>query len=86
TVNYLLAQRQQIDTLVNEKQSLVKQNEILLKDIRLEQDKHNHTQQLYNDLILNEKQYHQKLLKLEKQSYEKNLHSHEEMDSLKKQL
>ncbi|CAF3451228.1 unnamed protein product [Rotaria socialis] len=86
TVNYLLDQRQQIDTLVNEKQSLVKQNEILLKDIRLEQDKHNHTQQLYNNLILNEKQYHQKLLKLEKQSYEKNLHSHEEMDSLKKQL
>ncbi|CAF5177327.1 unnamed protein product, partial [Rotaria magnacalcarata] len=55
TVNYLLDQRQQIETLVNEKQSLVKQNEILLKDIRLEQDNHNHTQQLYNDLILNEK-------------------------------
>ncbi|CAF0894391.1 unnamed protein product [Rotaria sordida] len=86
TIKYLLDQRQQIETLINEKESLSKQNEILLKDFHLEQDKHQHTQQLYNDIILNEKQYHQKLLKLEKQYHEQNLYSHEEIDSLKKQL
>ncbi|CAF2619879.1 unnamed protein product [Rotaria sp. Silwood2] len=86
TIKYLLDQRQEIETLINENQSISKQNEILLKDLRLEQEKHHHTKQLYNDLILNEKQYRQKLVKLEKQSHEQNLHSHEEIDSLKKQL
>ncbi|CAF4732258.1 unnamed protein product, partial [Rotaria sp. Silwood1] len=86
TIKYLLDQRQQIETLINEKQLISKQNDALLKDLRLEQDKHHHTQQLYNDIILNEKQYYQKLLKLEKQYHEQNLNSHEEIDSLKKQL
>jgi chromosome segregation ATPase len=41
---------------------------------------------LYNDLILNEKHSHQKLLKLEKEFKEKTLHSHNEIDSLQTQL
>lgn len=53
----------------------MKENQALLKDLRLEKDKNHHTQQLYNNLILNEKYYH-----------EKNQHSHEEMDSLKNEL
>ncbi|CAF4419121.1 unnamed protein product, partial [Rotaria magnacalcarata] len=50
------------------------------------EDNHLRTQQLYNDLIISEKQYRQKLLKLEKEFKEKNLHSRSEADSLKTQL
>ncbi|CAF4579384.1 unnamed protein product, partial [Rotaria magnacalcarata] len=50
------------------------------------EDNHLRTQQLYNDLIISEKQYRQKLLKLEKEFKEKNLHSRNEADSLKTQL
>lgn len=53
---------------------------------RTEQDAHLRTQQLYNDLVLNEKQYRSKVLKLEKELKEKNLHSNDEIDSLKLQL
>jgi DNA-binding transcriptional regulator YiaG len=103
TIHYLLNQRQRIETLINEKQSvnfisfffksfnfsflkISKQNEILSKNLHLEQDSHLHTQQLYNDLILNENQYRQKLLKLEKEYQEQNRDSQEEIHTLRKQL
>ena len=57
-----------------------------MKDFHLEEDNHLHTRQLYNNLIINEKQYHQKLLKLEKEFKEKDLHSCNEIDSLQTQL
>jgi hypothetical protein len=59
---------------------------MLTTNFRLEQDNHLRTQQLYNDLILNEKQYRQKIVKLEKELKEKNLHSNDEIDSLQTQL
>ncbi|CAF3868168.1 unnamed protein product [Rotaria sordida] len=86
TVQYLLHQREQNDILTNEKQTLSEKYETLLTNLRLEEDNHHHTQQLYNDLILNEKQYRQKLHKLEKEFKEKNLHSHNEIDLLQIQL
>lgn len=60
--------------------------ENLSTNFRAEQDHHLRTQQLYNELVLNEKQFRQKILKLEKELKEKNLHSSEEIDSLKIQL
>ena len=41
---------------------------------------------MYNDLVLNEKQLRSKVSKLEKELKEKNLHSNDEIDSLKLQL
>ncbi|CAF4665279.1 unnamed protein product [Rotaria sp. Silwood1] len=66
--------------------SLSEKCETLLTNLRLEEDNHHHTQQLYNDLIITEKQYRQKLLKLEKEYKEKNLHSRNEIDLLQTQL
>ncbi|CAF3730563.1 unnamed protein product, partial [Adineta steineri] len=86
TIQYLLHQRQQNEQLIKEKQSITKQNEILLKNLRLEQDNHSHTQQLYDKLILNENQYRQKLFKLEKEYQEDNRNTQDEINSLKKQL
>ncbi|CAF2893478.1 unnamed protein product [Rotaria sp. Silwood2] len=86
TVQYLLHQREQIDTLTNEKQALSEKCETLLTNFRLEEDNHHRTQQLYNDLIITEKQYRQKLLKLEKEFKENNLHSRNEIDLLQTQL
>lgn len=41
---------------------------------------------MYNELVLNEKQFRQKIHKLEKELKEKNLHSTDEIDSLQNQL
>ncbi|CAF3335249.1 unnamed protein product [Rotaria socialis] len=86
TVEYLLHQRDVIDAFTDEKQTLSEKCETLITNLRQEEDNHLRTQQLYNDLIISEKQYRQKLLKLEKEFKEKNLHSRNETDSLKTQL
>ena len=56
--------------------------ESLSSNLRQEQDNHHRTQQLYNDLILTEKQYRQKIVKLEKELKEKQYHSRDEIDLL----
>jgi len=86
TVQYLLHQRENIDLLTNEKQTLSEEYETLSTNFRAEQDNHLRTQQLYNELILNEKQYLQKIVKLEKELKENNLHSNDKIDSLETQL
>jgi DNA repair exonuclease SbcCD ATPase subunit len=65
---------------------IINQNEILITNLRLEQDNHLHSQQLYNDLIRTEKQSRQKLLKLEKEYREQQVNSDDEIDLLKKQF
>lgn len=64
----------------------VDQCETLANNLRLEQDQHLRTQQLYNDLILQEKQYRQKILKLEKELKEKQLQSRDEVDQVENQM
>ncbi|CAF0947630.1 unnamed protein product [Adineta ricciae] len=85
-VEYLLNQREQLEILTDDKQSLTKQNEILSKNLRLEQDKQLRTQQQYNTLVLNESQLRQKLLNVEKDQREQNQLHQEEVQSLRKQL
>ena len=58
----------------------------MLTNLRHEQDNHLRTQQSYNDLILHEKQHRQKLLKLEKELKERQLHSRDEIESLHVQI
>ena len=65
---------------------MITQNAILTKDLRFEQDKHLHTQHLYNESMLNEKQSRQKILQFEKKCEEENFNSQEEINSLRNQL
>lgn len=65
---------------------MTKQNEILSKNLRLEQDKQFRTQQQYNALVLNESQHRQKLLNIEKDHHEQNRLHQEKVQSLRKQL
>lgn len=45
---------------------MIEQNEILSQNLRLEQDKYLHTQNLYNELTVNDSECRQKFLQLEK--------------------
>ena len=60
--------------------------EWLTTNFRAEQDQHLRTQQLYNDLILQEKQFRQKIVKLEKEAKEKQLSNRDEIDAVRAQL
>ncbi|CAF1264829.1 unnamed protein product [Adineta ricciae] len=86
TVQYLFFQRQQIDRLNKEKQMLSEECENLSTNLRVEQDNHLRTQQLYNDLVLTEKQYRQKVSKLERELKEKSLQSQNVIDQLHSQI
>ena len=46
---------------------MIEQNGILSQNLRLEQDKHLHTQNLYNELIANEAELREKTVRLEKE-------------------
>ncbi|CAF3938214.1 unnamed protein product [Adineta steineri] len=86
SVQYLLHQREQINILTKEKQSVTDECETLSTNLHQEQDNHLRTQQLHNDLIINEKQHRQKILKLEKELKEKNFQSNNKIELLQTQL
>jgi chromosome segregation ATPase len=65
---------------------VAKENEVLSKNLRLEQESHLRTQQLHNALVLSETQCRQKLLAAEKQHRAQNQSSSEEIVSLRQQL
>ena len=58
----------------------------LLAQLHLEQDQHLGTQQLYSDLLVNEKKIRQKVTTLENEHQERDRHLHDEKDALAERL
>jgi hypothetical protein len=65
---------------------MANQYETISSNLRIEQDKHLRTQQANNDFIVNEKQYRLKIVKLENEMKEKDMHAHDYIDSLQTQM
>jgi len=86
TIRYVLSQREQIETLKKEKVQIENELEDFATNLRVEQDQHLRTHQLYNELIVEEKQFRQKIVKLEKEAQENRLTNQNELDELRCQI